>query len=234
MPVPDTRTEVLAHIVTHGGATVAALAGALQLADATVRRHLDRLEAHGLVTADTVRQRRGRPFRLYKATDAGVRSQRDHSAGLAARLIEQVERSSEGPQRVAEGLATQMAAEHRDDVPNDAPLEERVASTVAALRGEGILDGWERTASGFRLHSHGCPYRDAADASDCLCESDRLTIEKLIGVPVEQIGSLVHGDRACEYVVEAADIAGATTGSGKSNRAGKSKGETDKGDVARP
>ena len=206
MPLGSTRSHVLAFIVAHGGATVAELAHALSLADATIRRHLDKLEVEGLLTDHAVHQPTGRPYRRYQATAAGVSQERDHSQVLAARLISQIERGEAHPDNVAEGLADQVAAQHRDQIHPDASLEQRVASTVDALRREGILDDWERTENGFRLHNHGCPYRSAADTSDCVCESDRLAIEKLLGQHVDQLDSLVHGGDSCEYLVETAAI----------------------------
>ena len=197
----ESRDQVLDFIVAHGRATVAQLCSALGLSDATVRRQLDRLAANELVSDRLVRQRTGRPYRLYSATDSGVRERRDHSETLAARLLGQIAGEQSRLDRIAEGLAEQLAADHRTQVPADAPLEQRVASTVEALRSEGILDGWSRTDQGFALHNYGCPYRSAADSSDCVCESDRLAIEKLIGVDVEQVATLARGDDACEFLV---------------------------------
>lgn len=204
----DSREQVLDFVVAHGSATVAQLCAALDLSDATVRRRLDRLATAGLISDRLVHQATGRPYRLYNATDSGVHDRRDHSESLAARLIGQIANGELASRQsrldgIAEGLAEQVAADHRAQVPADAPLEQRVADTVDALRSEGILDDWSRTDDGFVLHNHGCPYRSAADSSDCLCESDRRAIEKLIGVDVEQVGSLVRGDDACSFVVGA-------------------------------
>ena len=63
------------------------------------------------------------------------------------------------------------------------------------------------------MHNHGCPYRSAADNSDCVCESDRRAIEKLVGVRVEQAGSLARGDACCEFIVM-------TPSAGRSGRKG--------------
>ena len=206
MPTDDTRNDLLAYILAHGGASVTTLATALSLADATVRRHLDRMEAEGLLRTRLVRQSTGRPYHVYEATDAGVRKQRDHSAELAARLLGRMAQNEPERQVIAEALAEDVVADHRAAVRSATSLEERVARTVAALRNEGILDAWEHSDGRYLLHNHACPYRSAADTSDCVCESDRLAIEKLIGVTVNQVGSLVHGDATCEYVVEVADV----------------------------
>ena len=205
MRTADTREEILHQIVTRGGATVAELSGELQLADATVRRHLDRLEADSLLDARPVRQGLGRPSLVYRATETGVRYDRDRSPELAARLVAELEREQITLEHVSEGLAEQLAADHRAEVEADS-LEERVAGTVDALRPEGILDEWERTPEGFRLHNNACPYPSAASANDCVCEADRRAIEKLIGAEVSQVGSLAHGDAGCEYVIAADQI----------------------------
>lgn len=201
--VAESKSAILAHIVERGSASVAELAEALGLADATVRRHLDRLAVDGLVAqSQTVRHGTGRPSQLYRATHAGVSRQRDHSAGLAARVLDELKGGATDLDSVAAGIGRRIAAEHRSEV-RGTSLKRRVGSTVDALRAEGILDAWAETEDGFRLENHGCPYREAAEASDCVCESDRVAIQELVGVAVEQVSSLAHGDDACEYVVRA-------------------------------
>jgi len=198
--VDSTRDQLLAHIVDHGGATVADLCESLGLADATVRRHLDRLQIDGLLTMRDVRQATGRPYRMYEATAVGVTRERDHSAELATRLLGQMKQGHSDVDDVARGLADAIVAEHRNEVSaRDMPA--RIAETVAVLKTEGILDGWESTEQGFLLLNHACPYLSAADTSDCVCESDRLAIEELVGAAVQQVGSVVQGDGVCEYIV---------------------------------
>ncbi len=209
MTADGTREELLAHIVDHGGATVAELCVALRLSDASVRRHLDRLCVDGLLTANEIRQSTGRPYRRYRATDAGVSRQRDHSASLATRLLSQIKRGRHEKSEMARGMADEMVAEHRSQV-QAIDLGKRIEQTVAVLRTEGILDGWEATTSGYTLRNHACPYRSAADESDCVCESDRLAIESLLGTAVTQVARVARGDAACEYFVNIADLGGAT------------------------
>lgn len=197
----ETGSELLAYIVEHGEATVAELATALQVSDATVRRHMDKLVGAGLAHARSVRQATGRPYYAYQASEAGIRRERDHSADLVTRMVDEIKKGRADLTTVATGVAKQMADDHRSEVDRAGSLEERVRRTVAALHLEGILDGWEQTESGYRMRNCACPYRSAADATDSVCESDRLAIELLVGTNVLQVGSLVHGDRYCEYVV---------------------------------
>jgi hypothetical protein len=82
-----------------------------------------------------------------------------------------------------------------------ASLEEKVAQISEALKAEGILDTWTREADSFRLLNSSCPYRRAAEATTGPCRLDRLAIQLLLGVPVEQVGRVIEGHPYCEYVV---------------------------------
>ncbi len=196
----DTRSVLLQHVVEMGGATVAALSAAVGISDATVRRHLERLEADGLLEIEALRRGPGRPSYLYRATNTGVSAVRDRSALLTERLLAEMIRLRVPPAALSNALANQVADAHRAEV-HEGSLEERVGDVVDALRPEGILDSWEREADGIHLVNNACPYLGAATTSDCVCEADRLVIEKLLGVEVEQTGRLAGGDPGCEYVV---------------------------------
>lgn len=221
-PRETTRHHLLAHIVDHGGATVAQLCAALGLSDATVRRHLDRLALEGLLATHEVRQPTGRPYRVYQATEDGVAVERDHSAALAARLLAQIKRGRSNERAMARGLAEELVAEHKHEVSAQDPRE-RIEQTVTVLKTEGILDGWEPTQAGYVLRNHACPYRTAADASDCVCESDRIAIEELLGAAVQQVGSVVHGDDACEYLVDATSFGRPSAGRASRKRPAQGK-----------
>ena len=200
MRPPETRTSLLERVVELGGATVAQLSDDLDISGATVRRHLDRLEVEGLLRVDVLRRGPGRPSYLYRATEEGVRVVRDHTPELAARLLTEMSRLRIEQSVLSEALANQVADAHRAEVPAG-PLEQRVDAVVDALRPEGILDHWLRTDSDLKLVNNACPYIGAATTSSCVCDADRLTIEKLLGVEVEQTGRLAEGDDGCVYIV---------------------------------
>ncbi|MXX46761.1 MAG: ArsR family transcriptional regulator [Chloroflexi bacterium] len=196
----ETRTSLLERVVELGGATVAQLSNELEISDATVRRHLDRLEAEGLLQIEALRRGPGRPSYLYRATDAGVRTVRDHTPELAERLLSEMVRLQIEQSTISEALADQVADAHRSEVPSGS-LEQRVDAVVDALRPEGILDHWQRTESELQLVNNACPYIGAANTSSCVCDADRLAIEKLLGVEVEQTERLATGDDGCVYII---------------------------------
>ena len=196
----STRAQLLDRIVDGGGASAAAVGAELGIATATARRHLERLEADGMLEVEVVRDGPGRPAHVYRATGQGVRAVRDRSWDLAGRVFGELERMQAAGPRISEALAENVADAHRSEV-GDGTIEERVEEVVGALRPEGIIDGWKRVKEALVLVNNACPYLSAATASDCVCEADRLAIEKLLGVEVLQTGRVAGGDDCCEYVV---------------------------------
>lgn len=196
----STRAQLLDRIVDLGGATAAAVGAELGIATATARRHLERLEADDLLEVEVVRAGPGRPSHVYRATEQGVRAARDRSWSLAGRLLGELERMNAAGPGISEALANSVADAHRAEV-GEGTVEERVEELVGALRPEGIIDGWKRAKEALVLINNACPYLSAATASNCVCEADRLAIEKLLGVEVVQTGRVAGGDDRCEYVV---------------------------------
>ena len=196
----ETRTSLLERVVELGGATVTQLSNELEISDATVRRHLDRLEAEGLLQVEALRRGPGRPSYLYRATDSGVKTVRDHTSELAERLLSEMSRLQIEQSALSEALADQVADAHRTEVPSGS-LQRRVDAVVHALRPEGILDHWQQTEDNLQLVNNACPYLGAATTNSCVCDADRLAIEKLLGVEVEQTQRLAEGDDGCVYII---------------------------------
>jgi predicted ArsR family transcriptional regulator len=206
----STREQVLHLLQMRGGATVAVLAQALGLGQASVRRHLDHLRAEGLADVRIERHGVGRPaFIFYPTAEAEDRTPAGYSRliarvyrGLSALDASQV-RGRDGEalmDAVFEGVAQDIAREH---------LPEVVASTTGArveqaslsLKREGIVDGWEQRDDGYHLTNSACPYRQAALANHGTCELDRRTIELLVNAPVRQVRRIADGEFSCEYIV---------------------------------
>jgi DeoR family transcriptional regulator, suf operon transcriptional repressor len=198
-----TREHVLQFLVDHREARVEEMADAFGITTAAVRRHLDNLRADGLVDARAVKQATGRPYYAYHATERARGSIPQEYADLMARVLQSVEDRGEMTEGVASRMAESVALRHRDEmaVPGDARA--RVAMVTDSLRQEGILQSWHAEHDGFHLVNGTCPYRQAAEVSKLPCESDRKTIELLLGEDVIQLNRIVDGASVCEYLVQA-------------------------------
>ncbi len=207
----STREQILGLLRGKGEATVVELADLLEMSPAAVRRHLDGLRAEGLVDVKSRRHQVGRPsFVFYLTEQAQERDSTGYSRLLLRMFRELVDlrpdevsgqSGHEVLDRVFEGVAERVAEEHRPEVLG-VSLEEKVAQISEALKAEGILDAWTKDANGFRLLNSSCPYRRAAQATAGPCHLDQLAIQRLLGVPVEQVSRVIEGDRYCEYVVQ--------------------------------
>ncbi|MFQ5381091.1 MAG: helix-turn-helix transcriptional regulator [Dehalococcoidia bacterium] len=200
-----TRDRVLKFLLDNHEARVEELAGELDITAPAVRRHLDHLRADGLVDARPVRQATGRPYHVYFPTEQalGVLSP------AYVRLLEGVLQCIGENPEVAEGILAQVAEtvadRHRADVAEAEGTQDRVERVTGSLRSEGILETWEADDDGIHLVNHQCPYRQAAEISKLPCESDRKTIELLLGLDVEQLRRIVDGAPVCEYIVRGDD-----------------------------
>lgn len=208
----STKEQVLHLLQSSGGATVAMLVEALDVGQASVRRHLDHLRVEGLADVRVERHGVGRPAFVFYPTEEGEERAPAGYSRLLSRLYEGLRsldqrqvRGRDGTQvleSVFAGVAEQVAKDHDSEV-DATSLEGRVAQTSVALQQEGIVDGWTKTADGYLLTNCACPYRRTADASHGPCELDRRTIELLVDAPVLQVSRIVDGQQSCEYVVTA-------------------------------
>ncbi len=200
-----TREQVLRHVRGRREATVAQLADVMELSQQAVRRHLDGLRADGLIDVRLERHGVGRPALLFFATERADEPSGKTYLQLLSRLFRHLEHEGDGSgrqvlDRVFAGIAAEVAADHESEISGET-LDERVAQVSHALEREGILDGWRKEAGVYQMLNSGCPYLHLAEMSGAPCESDRQSIELLVGSPVEQTRRIVDGAPVCEYIV---------------------------------
>ena len=205
-----TREQVLRFVRGRREATVAQLAGALDVSAQAVRRHLDGLRADGLLDARLVRHGVGRPSLIFFATERGEELSGRTYLQLLSRLFRHLEKmdaedvgGGSGRQvldQVFSGIASEVAADHESEV-RGATLAERVAEASRALDREGIVDTWRIEDGDYHMINGECPYLRLAEMSDAACRSDRKTIELLVDGQVEQTTRIVEGAPVCEYII---------------------------------
>jgi len=211
-----TRAQIARLILEHGPATATALSERLSLTPAAVRRHLDNLLAEGMIESRMARPyhgaapRRGRPARVFALTDAG-RSAFEHAyddlAASALRFL--AERA--GPDAVAEFARRQVGE-----------LERRYAAVVAAaapadrvrVLAEALsADGYAASAAGApvagggqQLCQHHCPVAHVAAEYPQLCEAETEAFGRLLGLPVQRLATIAHGDGVCTTHITAPSL----------------------------
>ena len=213
-----TRDRVSREILQRGPITASDLAATLGLTPAAVRRHLDGLTAQGLVMtwagAEGAPRRRGRPARRFVLTDAGHAAMSTAYDDLAAQLLEFLaETAGAGAVRdFAAVRAGRLAARYRPAV-NAAGSDphERAGALARALSTDGyaasvrsVDDGHgsgplpePSPAAGKQLCQGHCPVQQVATQFPQLCEAETEAFSELLGVHVQRLATLAHGEHVC-------------------------------------
>jgi len=211
-----TRAQIARLILEHGPATATALSERLSLTPAAVRRHLDNLLAEGMIESRMARPyhgaapRRGRPAKVFALTDAG-RSAFEHAyddlAASALRFL--AERA--GPAAVAEFARRQVGELERRyaAVVAAAPAADRVRVLAEALSADGYAAsaaGAPVAGGGEQLCQHHCPVAHVAAEYPQLCEAETEAFGRLLGLPVQRLATIAHGDGVCTTHITAPSL----------------------------
>ena len=208
-----TRDRVLRVVSQEGPVSITVLVERLGLTETAVRRQVDVLHAQGLVEPReaTGPRRRGRPAKAWVLTERGHRalvSDYDHLAGDALRFL----RSTAG-----EGAVQQFAA-HRIATLEDRYADrleqagdttaDRAAALVEALNADGFAasarpvgEAGTGPLTGIQLCQGHCPVQHVATEFPELCEAETEAFSRLLGVHVQRLATLAHGDHVCTTFV---------------------------------
>lgn len=214
----STRTRVARAVGEDGPVTASALARTLGLTPAAVRRHLDGMLSEDLIAArpsTTALRRRGRPAKSFVLTDAGhaaMTTAYDDLAVSALRyLAERHGREAVGAfaaDRVAD-LEARYAPQVEDAGPG---LEARVEALASALSDDGFAASSRPVGQGTplaatQLCQGHCPVQHVATEFPELCEAETQAFSRLLGVHVQRLATLAHGEHVCTTHVPTNDSA---------------------------
>ncbi|MGD7706067.1 helix-turn-helix transcriptional regulator [Microlunatus sp. Y2014] len=198
----STRRRVQETIMQLGPSTAAELAERLHLTAAAIRRHLTGLTDTGLVEAREQRvygaRGRGRPAKVYALTDLGRDSFSQDYDNLAVQALQFVA-DREGDSAVRAFAAGRVATvedryrEHLAGDPDAGPAE----ALAAALTDDGYVASTRPAAAGTQLCQHHCPVSRVAEQFPELCEVETETFARLLGVHVQRLATIAHGDGVC-------------------------------------
>jgi predicted ArsR family transcriptional regulator len=204
-----TRDRVLKTLLTRQRCTINDLAESVGINPISVRHHVTKLEASGLVTSEEERHGVGRPRRLYYLTEKGMEQFPTRYLRLTLRLLSQLKETLPSPMvnqlfsQVADGLVTDYATELELE---EMPIEERLDVVKELLQGEGFTMEWERKDDGYHIRESSCPYYHVGQTHPEICAVDQTLISNVLSVPVEKVKCILNGDSYCTYIVPTTDI----------------------------
>ncbi|MEJ2708919.1 MAG: winged helix-turn-helix transcriptional regulator [Anaerolineales bacterium] len=198
----STRERVLQTLLRNHQCTINELAEAVDINPISVRHHIARLEAEGLVDSEEERHGVGRPRRLYFLTEEGMEHFPTRYMRLTIRLLEQLKETLPEPMvnKLFAQMAQDLAEEHRSEL-EGLPMEQRLDMVKEVLAGEGFTVDWERQGDEFHIREVNCPYYHIGQNHPEVCSVDQTIISTVLSVPAEKIKCMLNGDTHCTYVV---------------------------------
>ena len=204
-----TRDRVCQQVLEAGPITAADLARTLKLTSAAVRRHLEILLEQGLVAVREAvgpgRRGRGRPARLFVLTDAGHAAMETGYDDLARQALRYLA-SAAGPEAVRRFAAERLTASETRYRPVVEAAGEDPLSRAEALAEALSTDGFAaRTRAlgvggvsiGTQLCQGHCPVQHVAREFPEFCEAETDSFSRLLGVHVQRLATLAHGEHVC-------------------------------------
>ncbi len=199
-----TREKVLHTLLTRQRCTINELADEVDINPISVRHHITKLQAEGLVASQEERHGVGRPRRLYFLTELGLEQFPSRYLRLTLRLLEQLKDSM--PEPMVNELFTQMAKDMASDFSAETDsmnMEERLDTVTSLLNREGFTVEWEKQEDKYIIREVSCPYFHIGQNHPEICAVDQTLISTLLDVPTEKVKCLLNGDSHCTYVVSA-------------------------------
>jgi predicted ArsR family transcriptional regulator len=199
----STRHRVASSILEHGPSTAAELAERLGLTPAAIRRHLDVLLASGHLEARERRiygpRGRGRPAKVFVLTDAGRSVFYTAYDDVAIEALEFLA-SSSGPDAVtgfAEARMARSEKRYKERLASAAPGTTPAQALAVALSEDGYVASTLPSAIGEQLCQHHCPVAHVAERFPQICEVETAAFSRLLGVHVQRLATIAHGDGVC-------------------------------------
>ncbi|WP_448569968.1 helix-turn-helix transcriptional regulator [Thermus sp.] len=177
--------------------TAKELAAALGLSRAAVGRHLQDLEARGLVRSEVRRcPSRGRPYRLYRAQDG-----ESSYALLCGDILQGLERAL-GKEGVEAFLKERNLRRLASLGLEGLSLKEKLSRLAERLREEGYEAEVVEEGGHVYLCQRRCPKLALSREHEALCQGELLAYQELLGLPLVREERIAEGGSCCRYRVE--------------------------------
>ena len=200
----STRDKIIHTIHKNQQVTINELAEIVGINPISIRHHIIKLEAEGVVTSEEERHGVGRPRRIYFLTETGKEQFPTRYLRLTNRLLERVKETF--PAQVVGELFSQMGADMAEDIASSQDLEklsveDRLDLLQDILRDEGFSVEWEKLEDSYQIRELSCPYYHVGQSHPEVCSVDQTLISKMLSVSATKIQCLLNGDSYCTYVV---------------------------------
>ena len=200
----DSQTRLLDLIKRRGEIAVDDAVESLELAQTTVRQHLDRLEEEGLVKRRSEKRGRGRPQHFFELTAVAHQLYPSLDQRVLHRLLDFMGR--EGYHRAIDDFFREFWDERTREFRRRLgeaeadDLEARLEVLQEFLDEQGFMPEIERGEEGrVEIQECNCPLSKAVESTRLPCRLEADFLEKVVGQPLDRVSYMPDGHRACIY-----------------------------------
>lgn len=201
----STRDLVLENLLNRQRCTINELAEMVNINPISVRHHIAKLEADGLVDSEEERHGVGRPRRIYYLTNKGMEQFPSRYLNLSIRLVEKLKETlpSHTVSKLFKEMAAEMVSDHVAQIDlGGLELKERVEIIRGLLSNEGFTIEIEATDKGFEIKETSCPYMHVGEEHPEICLVDEAMIRQVLSTNVEKTHCVLDGDPYCAYFAQ--------------------------------
>lgn len=206
--LPSTKQNILQDLLKQGQATAQQLAQKLKISKQAIRRHLNELEAEGLIDYNSVQQGMGRPQHLYQLSELGrdrlsPQKYSEFAVSFLDTLAETV--GKEQVSKVLEKQWQRKAAEYRDHL-GKGSLAQRIGKLVQLRQEEGYMAELHQVSSKkqqeFVLVEHNCAISEVAESYPSICGHELEMFSAVLpDCIVERTHWINNGEHRCGYSI---------------------------------
>ncbi len=198
----STREIILHALKSNSDQKVEELAEVADISPVTVRHHLNALLADGLIEAESVRRKVGRPYFVYRLSEKGIELFPTRYVSLTNRLLNEMKNQlpPEIVNTLLNSVVQNIIEEHRDDFEN-LSFEGRLNYLVKLLEKEGFLANWEKTENGYMLTEYSCPYLSIGSQHSEICSFDKKLMLNVMQTNIQQHSCMIEGADCCEFSI---------------------------------
>ena len=195
--------QILRLLQQQGRRSIKEIEAELGVTTTAVRQQLTSLVAAGLVTADTVREKRGRPHAVYGLSDKGHELFAGGSMDFAHALLGEVLRIGDPglAQQLLSGVSSRLGRLYAEQM-HGVAVQERLQGLAEWLRVHGIPSRVDEEADAFVFTEYGCPYYGLAREHREVCDMEIEALQLALGSPVTQCQSQLDGHHGCQFQVK--------------------------------
>lgn len=198
--VSDTRKEILGEIKKAGEISIPELTKKLNIVTNAVRGHMMLLEKEALVTYKWLRQKRGRPLKIYRLSENAEAYFPKKYDQLLNEIIDEII-ITDGSQKFNE-ILTSLTKKWSDGIKEKINLasmskEDVIKHYVDYLNGEGYLSILKKKNGSYNIYNYNCIYRNVARKHREVCNICPNILKELIGSKVEMKTTIFDESPCC-------------------------------------